>query len=299
MKEKLVSLERALAPVTSGASIAIGGSLLRRQPNAAIRQLIRNKVVDLTVLTWASTTATDMLAAADAIRRYEGIYVGMFNYGLAPNFRRAVEQGRIEVRDFSETAMVARLRAAAQGLKFLPIKTLFGSDIAAKNPEQIKTMTCPFSGEPLQAVAAADTHFTIIHGYVGDKYGNVQWPVVRDTDDMDQPFAAAARRLIVTVEKIIPHEEVRKRPFLTYIPGNWVEAIVEVPFGAHPAACDTIYDEDDAHLRDYLDRSKTREGASAYLDDYARSLDSHTAYLEKIGGPAALAALDVRQGGVA
>ena len=296
MKEKLVSLQQALSPIQSGASIAVGGSLLRRQPNAAVRELIRRGVNDLTILTWAGTTAIDMLAAADAIRRFEGIYVGLFNYGLAPNFRRAVQDGKIEVRDFSETAMVARLRATAQGLSFLPIKTLFGSDIAAKNPEQIKTFSCPFTGKPLQAVAAADTEFTIIHGYAGDKYGNVQWPVVRDTDDMDQPFAAAAKRLIVTVERIIPHEEVKRSPSLTYIPGNWVEAIVEVPYGAHPVACDTRYDEDDAHMQDYVARSKTAAGAAAYLDEFARNLPDHEAYLRKVGGEAALSALHVSEG---
>ncbi|MXN54130.1 hypothetical protein GR158_23810 [Shinella sp. AETb1-6] len=294
MKEKLTTLENALSPIVSGSTVMIGGSLLRRQPNAAVRQLIRNKVRDLTVLSWAGTTAIDLLAAADAIRRWEGIYVGLFNYGLAPNFRRAVESGRIEVRDFSETAMVARLRAAAQGMPFLPIRTLFGSDLAKVNPEQIRTVDCPFTGEKLQAIAAAEPEFTIIHGYAGDKYGNVQWPVVRDTDDMDQSMAAGARRLIVTVEKIVPHDEIKKQPSLTYIPGNWVEAIVEVPYGAHPAACDTLYDEDDAHMSDYIARSKTADGVKAYLDEFAHGLREHAAYIEKCGGLSALSALNVK-----
>lgn len=294
LKAKLTSLEDALAPIVSGSTVAIGGSLLRRQPNAAVRQMIRNGVRDLTVLSWAGTTAIDLLAAAGAIRRWEGIYVGLFNYGLALNFRRGVESGQIEVRDFSETAMVARLRAASQGMPFLPIRTLFGSDIASVNPEQIKEITCPFTGEKLQAVPAADADFTIIHGYAGDKYGNVQWPVVRDTDDMDQPMAAGAKRLIVTVEKIVPHEEIKKQPSLTYIPGNWVEAIVEVPFGAHPAACDTVYDEDDAHMRSYVESSRSADGVKRYLEEYAYGLADHAAYLEKCGGLAALSALDVQ-----
>lgn len=295
LKSKLRSLEEALAPIVTGASVTLGGSLLRRQPNAAVRHLIRRGVTDLTVLTWAGTTAVDLLAAAGAIERYEGIYVGMFNYGLAPNFRRGVQSGHIEVRDFSETAMVARLRAAAQGLRFLPIRTLFGSDIAVKNPEQIKTFLCPFSGEQVQAVAAADTEFTIIHGYRGDEYGNVQWPVVRDTDDMDQPIAAAAKRLIVTVEKIVPHSDVKRQPSLTYIPGQWVEAIVEVPHGAHPVSCDTIYNEDEAAMQDYVSRSATAEGAAAYIREFVHDLADHDAYLSKIGADH-LASLDVIRG---
>jgi glutaconate CoA-transferase, subunit A len=297
MKEKLVELSAALRPVRSGSTVALGGSLLRRQPNAAIRELIRHGVRDLTVQTWAATTAVDMLAAAGALRRYEGIYVGMFSHGLAPNFRRAVEAGEIEVRDFSETAMVARFRAASAGLEFMPLKTLLGSDIARLNPEQFREMRCPFSGAPLHAVAAAKSDFTVIHGYVGDKYGNVQWPIVRDTDDIDQMIASSAKRLIVTVEKIVPHEEICRRPTLTYIPGNWVEAIVEVPYGAHPAACDAYYDEDEARLADYLAKSRTAEGARAWLDEYVHAPSTHAAYVEKMGGLAALRALDVKRQG--
>jgi glutaconate CoA-transferase, subunit A len=293
MKDKLVDLEQALAPIGSGSVIALGGALLRRQPNAAVRALIRRGVRDLTLQTWAATTATDMLAAAGAIKRYEGIYAGMFSHGLAPNFRRAVEAGEIDVRDFSECAMVARFRASSSGLGFLPVKALLGSDIARHNPEQIRPFECPFTGEPLHAVAAARADFAIIHGYAGDRYGNVQWPIVRDSDDIDQMIASAAKRLIVTVEKIIPHEEVKRRPTLTYIPGNWVEAIVEVPYGAHPAACDSYYDEDEAHLASYLERSGTREGANAYLDEYVRSVPTHDAYLAKVGGTRALRALEV------
>lgn len=292
MKDKLTTLEAALAPLHDGATLAIGGSLLRRQPNAAIRALIRRGIRDLTVEGWAGTTAVDMLAAAGAIRRYDGIYVGMFGHGLAPNFRRGVESGRIEVRDFSETAMVARLRAAAQGLPFLPIRTLFGSDIARHNEEQIREFACPLTGARLQAVAAAQADFTIIHGYRGDRFGNVQWPVVRDSDDVDQMMAAAAKRLIVTVEEIVPHEVIKQRPALTYIPGAMVEAIVEVPYGAHPTAVDGYYDEDEAHLRDYLEHSRTAEGAERYLQDWA-TLPDHASYIEKAGGMKALQALDV------
>lgn len=297
MREKLVELAAALRPVSSGSTVALGGSLLRRQPNAAVRELIRNGVRDLTVQTWAATTAVDMLAAADALRCYEGIYVGMFSHGLAPNFRRAVEAGQIEVRDFSETAMVARFRAASAGLEFMPLKTLLGSDIARLNPQQFREMHCPFSGAPLHAVAAAKADFTLIHGYVGDKYGNVQWPIVRDSDDIDQMIASSAKRLIVTVEKIVPHEEICRQPTLTYIPGNWVEAIVEVPYGAHPVACDAHYNEDEARLADYLAMNRSAEGARTWLDEYVHTPASHAAYIEKVGGLAALRALDVTSNG--
>lgn len=290
MKRKLASLDEALSPISSGSTIAMGGALLRRHPNAAIRSLIRRGVKDLTILGWVSTTAIDLLAAAGAVRRYEGAYAGMFSYGLAPNLRRGVESGDIEVRDFSESTMVGRYRAAAAGLPFFPVTALLGTDIARMNPEQIKPVECPFTGKTIHAVPPAEADFTIIHGYQGDEAGNVQWPIVRDTDDIDQLMASAAKRLIVTVEKIVPTSEIKKAPTMTYIPGNWVEAIVEVPFGAHPIACDSFYNEDAQHLQDYVSRCKTAAGAQAYLEEFVHGQPTHDDYLEKVG-PTKLAKL--------
>ncbi|CAG9170790.1 CoA transferase subunit A [Cupriavidus pinatubonensis] len=283
MKHKVKALREALAPLASGQTLALGGALLRRQPNAAVHEIIRRGITDLTVLGWVATTSLDLLCAAGAVKRYEGAYAGMFNFGLAPNFRRAVEQGAIEVKDFSESTMVARFRAAASGLPFLPTQALMGSDVAVLNPEQIREITCPFTGARLHAVPPASADFTIIHGYVADEFGNVQWPIVRDSDDIDQLIASSAKRLIVTVEKIVPREQIMDTPALTYIPGEWVEAVVEAPYGAHPVSCDAFYNEDAEHLRNYVAGCKTAAGAQSYLEKFVYGLESHAEYCAAIG----------------
>lgn len=290
MKSKLVTLEEAVARIPSGASIAIGGSMIRRQPNALARELIRQGKRDLTILAFAAGSATDLLAAAGAVKRWEGIYAGLFWYGQAYNFRRGVESGNIEVRDYSESSMVARLRAAAQGLPFAPTKALIGTDMAKFNTDQAREMTCPFTGEKVHAVSAAKADFTLIHGYVGDEYGNVQMPVIRDSDDIDNLFAMASKRLIVTVERIVPHETIARHPLLTYIPHNLVEAIVHSPFGAHPVACDAFYDADDEHLETYVDMA--RNGRSdEYLQRFLQK--NEWDYLAAVGGLPKLSGLQV------
>ncbi|MGP4140271.1 CoA transferase subunit A [Sodalis praecaptivus] len=293
MKSKLTTLSDAVARIPAGASIALGGSLLRRQPMALVHELIRQQKRDLTLLTWATTLATDMLAANGAIRRWEGIYAGFFRHGLAPNFRRAVQSGQIETHDYSESAFVARFRAAAMGLPYLPSKALLGTGMQGKSPEEITPITCPFTGQPLLALKAADTDFTLLHGYVADEYGNVQWPVVRDSDDIDQMMASASKRLIVTVEKIIPHQQVQERPALTYIPHTLVEALIEVPYAAHPTATDGFYNEDEAALKGWLTASATAEGAAAWLREFVHGCPARQDYVEKVGSLAALSALDV------
>jgi len=280
MRIKQTTLPDAVARIRSGATIAIGGSLLRRQPMAIVHEMLRQKVDNLHLLTWATTMATDMLAGAGAVRKWEGIYAGFFRHGLAPNFRRAVEQGTIEVHDYSESALVARFRAAAMGLEFMPSRALLGTDIPKKNPNDIKSINCPFTGNKYHALRAARADFTILHGYVADHHGNVQWPVVRDSDDIDQLMASAAKCLIVTVEKIIPHEDICKRPTLTYIPHTLVDAVIEVPCGAHPTATDGFYDEDEVSIKEYLEAAKTPEGSRQYINDFILNTHNHEDYIK-------------------
>lgn len=293
MKRKLVSLAEAADLVPSGSSIAIGGSIIRRSPVALVRELIRQGKKDFTVLAYPAGFTTDMLAGAGAVRRVEAVYEGLFQFGFSYNFRRGVEDGRIDIRDFSEVAMAARFRAAAAGLPFMPTDALLGTGMAAHNPEQIREITCPFTGRTLHAVEPASPDFTLLHGYIGDEFGNVQFPLVRDADDLDPVFAKGAKRLIVTVEKIVPHAEILRNPNLTYIPHVWVEAIVEVPFGAHPLSCDGYYDEDEDHMHEYQAYSKPGNFAD-YAERYIHGPKDHWEYLAAALTPERIFALSVR-----
>lgn len=295
MKSKLVDLSTAAKLIPSGSSIAVGGSILRRSPAAFVRELIRQGVKDLTVIGFPAGFTTDMLAGVGALKRVEAVYVGLFQFGMAFNFRRGVEAGLIEVGDFPETAQIARFKAAGMGMSFMPTRVMLGTDMARHNPTQVREMTCPFTGDKYHAVQAAVTDFTVLHGYVGDEYGNVQWPVMRDSDDIDFLMAKAANRLIVTVEKIIPHTEIARQASLTYIPHSWVEAIVEVPFGAHPGACDGFYDDDDEHFEYY---QQCARDPGRWLNEYAQKFiygpKDHLDYLNTALTAQKMTALSVR-----
>lgn len=281
MRTKLTSVPEAASLISSGDTLAVGGSLLRRQPMALTRELIRRQVKDLTLLTWASSLATDLLVGAGCVRAWEGIYVGMWWQGGAPNFRRAAEAGRIGVTDQSESFMTARFRAAAMGLPFLPVAPIRGTEMSARG--DIRSVTCPYSGEELQTVAAANPDVTILHAYAGDEYGNVVWPVHRDSDDLDIIMGAGATQLVVSVERVISHAEVIRRPNLTYIPHTKVTAICEAPFGAHPGSCDTMYDEDQDELSEWAAAGKTVDGFKPYLARTVNEVTDHGAYLELVG----------------
>ena len=88
-------------------------------PIAGVRQIIRQGSKDLTIMpTPSAGLAIDILIAAGAVKKSFVSYVGLESYGLAPNFRRAVEKGEIEVSDCDEATVVYGYRAAAAGLPY-------------------------------------------------------------------------------------------------------------------------------------------------------------------------------------
>jgi len=284
MKDKLTTLKEAISRIPKGSRVTLGGNIMRRQPLAAVREMIRQGIGDLTIYTFATGVSVDLLAAAGLLRRYEGVYVGLFWHGLAPNFRRAVEANLVEVRDFSESTMVARFLADCSGVSFMPAKAILGTDMAKQDSSIVTEIRCPFTNQIYAAVRRTDPDFTVMHGYQADRFGNVQWPLLRDSDDVDQIIARGSKRLIVTVERIVDHDIVKSQPNLTYIPAQWVEAVVEVPFGAHPLACDTVHNEDVDHIKSYADAGSTIPGMESYLDSYVRKTATHDDYLAKFGG---------------
>ena len=96
-----------------------------------------------------------------------------------------------------------------------------------KYHDNIKMISCPFSGEPLVAVKAIKPDAAIIHVQMADAEGYAQ---KFGTLGMDRYGAHAARRIIVTTERIVPSEVIRKDPGRTIVPGFLVSAVVEEPW---------------------------------------------------------------------
>jgi glutaconate CoA-transferase subunit A len=148
--------------------------------------------------------------------------------------------------------------------------------------DDIRSVICPYTGAELQAVSAATTDVTVLHAYAGDEFGNIVWPVHRDSDDIDLIMGAASNRLIVSVERVIPHSEVVRRPNLTYIPHTKVTAVCEAPFGAYPGSCDTVYDEHEDEIAAWAAAGRSEEDFTAYIERTVRSVKDHAAFLDAL-----------------
>lgn len=280
---KRVSLSEAAALVKDGERLAIGGFGMYQHPMAFVHELIRQRRRDLTVVGIVNGGDVDILAGAGCLRRVETSYVGFEKHGLAPNFRRAVEQGELQIVDYPEILSMDRFRASQENFSFWPAYFLGGNDLLRVNPD-IKEFQCPLTGRRVWAVPPAAPDVVVIHATLGDEYGNVLVPSRRlSPQSLDITLARSCDRVIVTVEKIVSTATLKRHPHLVEIPSYRTTAIVEVPWGAHPTAVLGVYGGDDHHVALYLEAARSRDSFSAYLQDYVHGTANHIEYLEKIG----------------
>lgn len=281
--EKLCSLEQAVSLINDGDRIAFGGFAVYQKPMAAVQQIVRAGKKDLTIVGCVHSIEADMLIGAGCVSTIETSYVGLEKYGLAANYRRALQEGRIRVVYYPEMLAWDRFRADREGMPFWPVYFLGGNDVARDNPD-IKSFTCPITGKQAWAIPAAKPDVAVIHAWRADKYGNVQ---IQERSMLPQylnvDMARACRNLIVTVEEIVDTEVIKQSPQLTMIPAFRTAAVCLVPHGSHPTATVACTEEDGDHFETYVAASDSSEHFDAYLDEYIRGTRDFSAYLEKIG----------------
>lgn len=285
---KVRDLETAIARVRDGCTLAIGGLWYHNTPSAAVRGLIRSGVRDLELLTAPpSSFATDLLIGAGMVRRAYLPHVSFEHLGLAPNFRRAVEQSTFELVECDEATVLGGLMATIEGLSEHPITSLAGSDHLTTSP--LARAGRSTDGRPHIAPPAIVPDVALIHAQQADAYGNVR---SLGTAFCDPVLAKAARHVIVTVDELIDNAVVRSEPYRTTIPGYLVDAVVVIPYGAHPCSSHGRYVHDEDHLRSYLASARSDEFVR-YLRNWVHAPVSHADYLERAGGARRIDTLDL------
>lgn len=177
--------------------------------------------------------------------------------------------------------MYSMIQAGSMGLPFIAVRGLLGSDLLKHRPE-FKVQSNPFQpGEEVVAVGPLRPDVAIFHVLKADLWGNAVAAGLRD----DLMVARAARRVIVTAEEIgdrelTPHADGAGK---TFLPAMDVDAVVHIPFGAHPLSCGALYPLDRDHMKEYLAASKGEESFRAYLEKYVFSVADQRDYLERAG----------------
>jgi glutaconate CoA-transferase, subunit A len=248
---------------------------------AAGHEIIRQCRRDLTVCRLTPDLIYDQLIGAGCVRKLVFSWAGNPGAGPLHALRRAVERGIpnfIELEEYSHFGMVARLAAGASKLPFFPLRDYQGSDLPKVN-QQIKTVTCPFTGEVLAAVPALNPETAIVHVQRSDENGNAHvWGLL----GVQKEAAFASRRTIVVAEEIVAESVIRADPNRTLIPGLIVDAVVHEPFGCHPSYAQGYYDRDNSFYVGWREISQDLAKFNSYLDQWVYGVRDRGEYLERM-----------------
>ncbi len=284
--KKTSSIEEAIARVPDGATIALGGLSMNSTPMALVRELVRQGKKDLVVVAIVNGLGVDWLIAGGCVRRVVSGLVSFEGMGLAPNFRKAVEAGSCELEEYSEYLLIARLRAAATHVPFIPTKAGLGTDVIKLHPDTTRLEVDQVSGESYIACTPLPVDVALVHANEADSLGNVR--VNPKLVWMDNEIVNAAETTIVSTERIISHRDFLAEPHRTTYPRFMVDAIVEIPWGAYPNSCFPEYTHDTEFYDVYSKAAAQPEKFGEFWEQRITGPVSHTEFMGAQGGTSTL-----------
>jgi glutaconate CoA-transferase subunit A len=233
-------------------------------PHASAHEAIRQGIKDLTLVRMTPDVVYDQLIGVGAVRKLIFSYAGNPGVGLLRRLRDSVENGwpnRIEIEEHSHAAMANAYEAGAAGLPFATFRGYKGAGLANVNPN-IRSVTCPFTGEELAAVPAIRPDVSFIHAQKADRKGNV---LIEGIVGVQKEAVLAAKRSVVTVEEIV--DDLSAHPNACVLPGWTVTAICLVPGGAHPSYAHGYYSRDNASYIAWDKIAAERDTFLAWMKD--------------------------------
>ena len=261
----IVGLSEAVATLVHDGDCVSMEGFTHLIPSAAGHEVIRQHRRDLTLVRLTPDIIFDQLIGTGCASKLIFAWGGNPGVGSLHRFREAVEVGwpaPLELEEHSHAGLTNRYVAGASGLPFAVLRGYFGTGLVDAN-DQIKAITCPFTGERLAAVPALNPDVTIIHAQQADHDGNVMmWGIT----GVQKEAALAASRVIVTVEEIV--DRLEPRPGGVRLPSWVITAVVAAPGGAHPSYAAGYSERDNSFYVAWDAISRDRESFGRWIDEH-------------------------------
>lgn len=238
---EFMSLRDAIAAhLKDGDSVAMEG-FTHLIPYAAGHEVIRQGQRDLTLIRMTPDIIYDQIVGMGQAKKLVFSWAGNPGVGSLHRIREEIEQGRLAIEEHSHAAMANAFEAGAANLPFAVFRGYKGVDLPKVNPN-IRSVTCPYTGEVLATVPAVRPDVAIIHALKADREGNV---LLEGIVGVQKEAVLASKRSVVTVEEIV--DDFGPRSANAVILPSWtVTAIAKVPGGAHPSYAQGYYKRDNA-----------------------------------------------------
>lgn len=236
-RPRFTTVEELAGMVRTGDRFGVGGHHFARLPITLLRAIGRRGVKGLRYVAWAGGLSLELLLEAGAVAEIDVCFSSLDIFGLPPRFRAAAETNAVPVRDWTALAMIQALRAAQQNLPSMPFQLPAGSDMLSRMPHA-KLVHDPIAGGEIGAIPALRIDTLVLHAQRADESGNVQ---IIGPRALDFAMAGAARRVLVTVEEIVPVGRLRHDGRQSILTRNQVSAIARAPGGGYPTSCLPFY----------------------------------------------------------
>jgi len=280
MTTKIMPLAQAIGRfVKDGQTVALEG-FTHLIPVAAGHEVIRQHRKDLKLVRMTPDILYDQMIGMGCARGLVFSWGGNPGVGSIHRFRDAIENGwphPLAIEEHSHADMAGRYQAGASGLPFSVLRGYVGSDLPKHNTN-IRTITCPFTGEKLAATPALNPDVTVIHAQQADRKGNV---LITGIIGIQKEAALAARATIVTVEEIV--DDLHAPMNACLLPHWALAAVCEVPLGAHPSYAHGYYIRDNAFCKQWDAISRERETFLAWMKRHVMGTKDHAQFLQSAG----------------
>jgi glutaconate CoA-transferase subunit A len=260
---QLMSLADAVAATIRDGDVVAMEGFTHLIPTAAGHEVIRQRRKDLALIRMTPDIIYDQLIGMGCARKLMFSWAGNPGVGSLHRLRDAIENGwpnPLAYEEHSHAAMANAYEAGAAGLPCAIFRGYIGADLAKVNPN-IKSVTCPFTGEKLAAIPAIRPDVAVIHAQKADRAGNV---FMEGIVGVQKQAVLAAKRSLVTVEEVV--EDFGPRSLNAIILPSWtVTAIAHVPGGAHPSYAHGYYMRDNAYYKAWDAIARDRDGFLAWM----------------------------------
>lgn len=298
---KIVTPKEAVSKfIKDGDIVAAGGFSITRKSYAIFYEMARQRKKDIHLVYVTPGGPDEVLAAAGCLAGITGCYMGdELVQVIHPLCSRLVKENKIFHEDYSHYSLIIRFKAAAMGVPFLPTHSQLGSDLV--NPdydverlmgrrgkdnryalEKFKTVEDPFWPEHQKVclLPALIPDVSVIHAQIVGEKGTVRinGPLGGDVEQ-----AYAGKKLIVTCDEVVSEDYMAQNPQANTLPHYIVDAIVPVPFAAHPGSSYGNYDYDAAFLREYHTAMGDDTRRDKWMDEWVYGVKDHWEYLDKLG----------------
>ena len=217
----VASIADALAGISDGAVVMVGGFGAVGQPNELLEGLVERGTRDLVVVSNNAGSADFGLGRMIQLGRVRRLISSYPRASGSRVFEEKHAAGEIELELVPQGTLAERIRAAGAGIPAFYTPTGFGTQLAEGKP------TATINGRPCVLEHALHADVALVEAWEGDRWGNLSY---RGSGRNFNPIMATAAKVTVAqVQKIVALGAIAPDNVVT--PGVYVDRLIEFPHG--------------------------------------------------------------------